>query len=117
MSQKEMEALDREIEEKVNGKKGMDVGEAGIPQSPAATAPFRQGGQGADDREQMFRRMAMRRKILAAVWAVVCLLAAAALVVALYVPAALPWIVNVGVMCFVVAAAIIIDRGLRRWLV
>lgn len=110
MSQKEMEALDREIEQKVNGKKGESY-----PSVCCADSSPDKGSRGADDTEQMFRRLAMRQKLVAVLWVLACLAAAAALVVALYVPEALPWIVNVGVMCFVVAAAIIIDRGLRRW--
>ena len=113
MSQKEMEAMDREVMNTVNGKEGTDglcaegLGEAKVDTS------FFEKMQEANRRAA--RRYEIRRRICAVTWILICLAAVAALITALYVPAALPWIVNAGVMCFVVAASIIVDRNIRGW--
>lgn len=128
MSTEEMEVLDQEVMGVVNGK-------GTIPQPPAVTAPFTQGVQNAphndgekkaaekpfwkqveDETEKLAKKYERRRQISALAWLVVCVVAVAALILTLYVPAALPWVVNIGVMCFIVAAAIIADRNIRRWL-
>ena len=107
MSRNELEALDREIEQKVNGK---TKGSIPKPDTCQEKSCDNRGPVG-----RYLKRKEIIRSIVAVVWVLVCLAAAAAMVLVLYVPAALPWVVNAGVMCFVVAAAIIADRTMRRW--
>ena len=109
MSDFEMEAIDQQVENLANSKHEEAC------ENPAPETEGKPGFWQQLDNEIHYTRYRRKRQIVAVLWVLACLAAAAALVVALYVPEALPWIVNVGVMCFVVAAAIIIDRGLRRW--
>lgn len=70
----------------------------------------------AAEREAAAHKKWMRRSIIKTVVCVIaCVAAVAALITMLYIPAAMPWIVNIGTLCFVVAAAIMIDRAVRRW--
>lgn len=109
MSEFEMEAIDQQVENLANSKHEEAC------ENPAPETEGKPGFWQQLDNEIHYTSYRRKRQIVAVLWVLACLAAAAALVVALYVPEALPWIVNVGVMCFVVAAAIIIDRGLRRW--
>ena len=102
MSQEEMNAMDNEVAGVVNSKKGSDC----TAESNVADYFHEHHSKWLDKRER-------RRKLTAVAWLLVCVIAATALVVALYVPAAMPWIVNIGVICFIVAAAVILDRQLR----
>ena len=105
MSEFEMEALDQQVEAIANSKHE-EACENPVPETEGKPGFWQQL-----DNEIHYTSYRRKRQIVAVLWVLACLAAA----VALYVPEALPWIVNVGVMCFVVAAAIIIDRGLRRW--
>ncbi len=109
MSEFEMEAIDQQVENLANSKHEETC------ENPAPETEGKPGFWQQLDNDIQYTRYRRNRQIVAVLWVLACLAAAAALVVALYVPEALPWIVNVGVMCFVVAAAIIIDRSLRRW--
>lgn len=102
MSQEEMNAMDNEVAGVVNGKTESDCPTEG-----------RSHNNCYDPHRKWIERQERRRKLTTVVWLLVCVIAAASLVVALYVPAAMPWIVNIGVICFIVAAAIILDRQLR----
>ena len=69
----------------------------------------------AEEREKaMHRKWRRRRIIMTATWVSICAAAVAALITVLYVPSAIPWVVNIGTMCFVVAGAILIDRAFIR---
>lgn len=113
MSKEEMKKQDEELIRMVNGEggedkkpQGTDVVVEGSPQKAASDA-----SDPVDDQKFLKWR---RRNRIKAIWKIVgCILAAGLLLLALFVPAALPMVVHTGVICFAVAAAITFDRNLR----
>lgn len=105
MSDFEMNALDKEVEDVAN--RGAQNGR--IPSGEQK--PF---WDQLDD-EIHYKKYRRNRQIVAVVKIVICILAAAALVCAMYIPQAMPYIVNIGVAAFIVAGAITLDRTVARW--
>lgn len=110
MSEFEMDALDKEVENVANSNHKSE--------RPSAHVSAGQPGKGFWDQldeDVHYKKFRRQQTILAVLKIVICVLAAAALVCAMYIPEALPYIVNIGVADCIVAGAIIMDRTLGRW--
>lgn len=107
-----MEEIDQAMMDMVNSKEPV-ADETG---ARIATAPA-EACTDSTETDRVVKRFEMLRKIRMAAWALVCIAAAAALIAAQYLPAVLPWVLKIGTVIFIVAGAIIIDRGFVRWLV
>lgn len=129
MSEFEQNALDQEIMEMANQGCGKPVAPVADEQLCDCQKPEEKSCFWAsvaesiekEKAEQEEREIAAHKKwvrrclIKTVTWVTVCAVAVAALITMLYVPAAMPWVVNLGTLCFVVAASIMIDRAVRRW--
>jgi len=107
-----MEEIDQAMMDMVNGKQESDY-----PSVACGDSSPDKGSQESEEVNRVVNRFELLRKIRMAAWALVCIAAAAALIAAQYVPAVLPWVLKIGTVIFIVAGAIIIDRGFVRWLV
>ena len=110
MSDFEMNALDMEVEGVANRNHNNERPAAHNVQDQRVTGFWNQL-----DEELHYKKFRRQQVVLSVVKIVVCILAAAALVCAMYIPEALPYIVNIGVAAFIVAGAIILDRLITRW--
>ena len=114
-----MEEMDQAMMEMVNSKEPVEVvaGERPTTEAePPRTEEVKPDDEAAE-RERLLKRYKLNGMIKSAAWALVCIAAAAALIAAQFVPAVLPWVLKIGTVIFIVAGAIIIDRGFVRWLV
>lgn len=127
MSEFEMDVLDKEMLEMANSRSAEAPNPVEDATVESATAmPEGEGGQRCtfwddvkesiekerQEREQWQRR----RRIKTVAWLSICVMAVALLIAALYIPEMFRWVVNIGVLSFTVAAAIIVDRYIRRWM-
>ena len=126
MSEFEQNALDEEILEMANKGCGIAESNSNIGEDaasdrrtdfwPSVMESIEKDKKEAEEREKVYRKKLLRSRITKTVaWVSVCVAAVAALITVLYVPTALPWVVNFGTLCFVVAASIMIDRLLQWW--
>lgn len=109
MSDFEMNALDMEVEGVANRNHNNERPAAHNVQDQRVPGFWNQL-----DEELHYRKYRKNRAIMAAVKILICIVAVAALVCALYIPEALPYVVNIGVAAFIVAGAITIDRMIAR---
>lgn len=113
MSEFEMDVLDMEVENVANSNHKSERPVAHVPAESAG-----QPGKGFWDQldeDVHYKKFRRQQTIPAVLKIVICVLAAAALVCAMYIPEALPYIVNIGVAACIVAGAIIMDRMIGRW--
>lgn len=114
MSEFEMDAMDLKVEAVANSNHKNERPAAGSGTQTGTVTPAKSFWNQVDD-EIHYKRFRRQQIILSVLKIVVCILAAAALVCAMYIPEALPYIVNIGVAAFIVAGAIILDRLITRW--
>ena len=121
MSQKEMEALDAEMLEMANRGSSTDIPveerKENIPEAPQPSTFWPDVQESIEAEKREHKKWLRRHRAKAVLWIVICLLAATSLIIASLVPAVFPWIANTGILCFIVAAAIILDRLIRGWMV
>lgn len=112
-----MEEIDKAMMDMVNGKEPVaDVtGERIATEAePPRTEEMKPDAEAAE-RERLLKHYKLKGMVKSAAWALIAIAAAAALIAAQYMPAVLPWVLKIGTMIFIVAGAIIIDRGFMRW--
>lgn len=98
MSQKEFEQNDQEVIDMVNRS--------------AAPEAITSAEQLMDKLQGNYKR---KKKIRTVLIVLLCMAIAAALVTALFVPAFVVWVVNIGVLGCGMAAAVAADRYIRRY--
>ena len=120
MSQAEMERDDQEVMGIVNEHAHPEAAAAAEEiadafsdeEARAEEAKYREECKKA---EIWIRRQKQKETFSAITFVAVCLMAVVALLLALYVPGALIWVVNVGVLACGIAAAVKIDKYIRWW--
>ena len=112
MSEFEMNAMDQEVESVANSNNGKERPVQNA--APAGAKKTETGFWNQLDSNIQYRKFNKQRVILGVVRVVLCVLAVAALVCAMYIPEALPYIVNAGVAALIVAATITVDRMIMR---
>ena len=120
MSQAEMEQMDRDVMNIVNEHANPKAA-AAADEIAAAFAEQEARAEEAKNREKQekVKRLINHQKrkdaFSAIAWVAVCLMAIAALLLAIYVPGALIWVVNVGILTCGIVAALKIDKYIRWW--
>lgn len=123
MSQQELEQGDREVMGMVNGHSHPEASAAAEEIERAVRPPMEEDFKESEEewREQCRAGEALYRKrkrmeiLRVVLFEVACLLTAAALVAAWYVPSLQIWVVNVGVLACGIAGAVKIDKYIRWW--
>lgn len=126
MSQKEFEQQDEQVMDMVNGHSAPEATAAAeqIVETVNTTLEESEDQKHASNLEtdmerhrkaEWFRKKKLIANLRLVLFVTACLCVAAALVAAWYVPALLIWVVNVGVLACGVAAAMEIQRFVRRW--
>jgi Flp pilus assembly protein TadB len=110
MSDYEMNSMDMELEDVANRNHSNERPAAHNVQDQRQPGFWNQL-----DEELHYKKYKRNRAIMGAVKILICIVAVAALVCALYIPEALPYVVNIGVAAFIVAGAITIDRMIARF--
>ena len=120
MSQAEMEQKDQEVMDIVNEHAHPEAAAAsdGIAdafadqETRAAEAKHREKQEKV---ERLINHQKRKDAFSAIAWVAVCLMAVVALLLALYVPGVLIWVVNVGILTCGIVAALKIDKYIRWW--
>ena len=121
MSQQELEQGDQEVMGIVNEHAHPDTAAVAdeITEQllrPEEPEPKRCDGTGkCGPNPDWLRKQKTRERISTGVCVAVCVLVAVLLVSANFLPGILIWIVNAGVLCCGIVAAVKIDRAVRRW--
>ena len=113
MSQQELEQTDQEVMEMVNKsatagakRRAEEIADAIKEPSPEELAD--------KEAERLHKEYCHKRKIRAVLCVAACILIAVALLIVLFAPALLVWVVNIGILCCGVVAGMTVDR-LQRW--
>lgn len=121
MSQQELEQGDQEVMGVVNGHSHPEAEAAAekIAETvcqPVVEDPDPEECCGECSRaEKLYRKHKQQEKVFTVFFVAVCLLIAAALVAAWYLPGLLIWVINFGVLICGIAAAVKIDKYIRWW--
>ena len=121
MSQQELEQGDQEVMGIVNDHAHPDTAAAAEkiteqllrPEEPEPKCCDGTGKCGPNP--DWLRKQKLRAGISAGVCVVICLLVAVLLVAASFFPNIVIWVVNAGVLCCGIVAAVKIDRAVRPW--
>ena len=134
MSQKELEQTDQEVMEMVNDHAHPDATEAAqviqhvvgsyaagrkvkepTPEELEKAAAERAWLEQVAEEKRKVKKVKIQEAVRALVLVAVCVLVAVLLVAAHFAPDVVIWIVNGGVLCCGIVAALIVDRWIRRW--
>lgn len=121
MSQQELEQGDQEVMGVVNGHSHPDAEAAAEEIADAVCQPVADETD-SEDRcethctgEKLYRKHKRIQTITTVLFVAACIVIAAALVAAWYVPGMTIWVINFGVLICGIAAAVKIDKYVRWW--
>lgn len=113
MSQQELEQTDQEVMEMVNSKATPEAKRRADQIEDAINGPTPEEGAGCEV-DRLHKEYCRKRKIRTAMCVMACVLIAVALLIVLFAPALLVWVVNIGILCCGIVAGIAIDRQCRH---
>ena len=120
MSQQELEQGDQEVMGIVNEHAHPDTAAAAEDITEQLLRPVAPKRTCRDDNKcepnpDWLRKQKLRERISTGVCVAACILVAVLLVAASFFPNIVIWVVNAGVLCCGIVAAVKIDRAVRRW--